>query len=101
MLTDELRAAGWIEHDGGPCPVPLDSWPEVMFASDGDIYFEEARLWTRRPSLSRCPHSIVAAALNVYASTRSSRSKATNSRCSNTARACARRPLCQSAKCNF
>ena len=23
MLTDEMKAAGWIEHDGGPCPVPL------------------------------------------------------------------------------
>ena len=21
MLTDEMRAAGRIEHDGGPCPV--------------------------------------------------------------------------------
>jgi hypothetical protein len=21
-LTEEMRAAGWIEHDGGPCPVP-------------------------------------------------------------------------------
>jgi len=25
MLTDEQKAAGWIEHDGGPCPVLLDS----------------------------------------------------------------------------
>ena len=24
MLTDEQKAAGWIEHDGGPCPVPPD-----------------------------------------------------------------------------
>lgn len=36
MLTDELRAEGWIEHDGGPCPVPLDSRPGVMFG-DGHI----------------------------------------------------------------
>lgn len=21
MLTDEMRAEGWLEHNGGPCPV--------------------------------------------------------------------------------
>jgi len=31
MLTDEQKAAGWIEHDGKDCPVPPDSIPEVMF----------------------------------------------------------------------
>lgn len=31
MLTDEQRANGWIEHDGGPCPVPLNSRPRIMF----------------------------------------------------------------------
>ena len=36
MLTDEMRAAGWIEHDGGPCPVPLDSRPWIMFR-DGEV----------------------------------------------------------------
>ena len=30
MLTDEQRAAGWIEHDGGGCPVPLDSRPGII-----------------------------------------------------------------------
>ena len=30
MLTDEQRADGWIEHDGGPCPVALDSKVFVM-----------------------------------------------------------------------
>lgn len=30
MLTDEMKADGWIEHDGGPCPVPLDSKPGVI-----------------------------------------------------------------------
>lgn len=33
MLTPEQRAAGWIEHDGGPCPVPPDSLPAVLFGS--------------------------------------------------------------------
>lgn len=27
MLTDEMKAQGWIEHDGGPCPV--DMWQPV------------------------------------------------------------------------
>ncbi len=35
-LTDEMIAAGWLPHDGGPCPVPLDSRPGVMFR-DGEI----------------------------------------------------------------
>lgn len=36
MLTDEMKAAGWIEHDGGPCPVPVASKPGVMFG-DGRV----------------------------------------------------------------
>ncbi len=36
MLSEELRAQGWIEHSGGPCPVPLDSKPGVMFR-DGEV----------------------------------------------------------------
>lgn len=35
MLTDEMRAEGWLPHDGGPCPVTRDSKPGVMF---GDGY---------------------------------------------------------------
>ena len=31
MLTDEMRADGWIEHDGKGCPVPANSKPAVMF----------------------------------------------------------------------
>ena len=31
MLTPEQIADGWIEHDGGPCPVPLDSRPRILF----------------------------------------------------------------------
>lgn len=34
MLTDEMRADGWIEHDGGPCPV--DTWqPISIMRRDG------------------------------------------------------------------
>lgn len=36
MLTDEQRAAGWIEHDGGPCPVAGDTWVSVKFRGDPD-----------------------------------------------------------------
>jgi hypothetical protein len=30
MLSEAMKAEGWIEHDGGPCPVPLDSRPIYM-----------------------------------------------------------------------
>lgn len=30
MLTDAMRADGWIAHDGGPCPVSPDSKPGIM-----------------------------------------------------------------------
>lgn len=36
MLTPEQIADGWIAHDGGDCPVPLDSRPAVLFR-DGEI----------------------------------------------------------------
>jgi hypothetical protein len=36
MLTDEMRADGWLPHDGGPCPVPLDSCVTIMIR-DGTI----------------------------------------------------------------
>ena len=49
MLTDEMRADGWIEHDGGPCPVPLDSKPAIVFADGsgrpGGLF--TARFWFR------------------------------------------------------
>lgn len=34
MISEQMKAEGWIEHDGGPCPVPLDSKPGIMW-SDG------------------------------------------------------------------
>ncbi len=30
VLTDEQLADGWIEHDGGPCPVALDSLVQIF-----------------------------------------------------------------------
>jgi hypothetical protein len=36
MLNEAMKAEGWIEHDGGPCPVPLDSRPIYMMR-DGVI----------------------------------------------------------------
>lgn len=46
MLTPEQIADGWIEHDGGPCPVEPDSRPTVLFR-DGEIADngEEAASW--------------------------------------------------------
>lgn len=41
MISEAMKAEGWIEHDGGPCPVPLDMIVDVMFAdggTDGSIY---------------------------------------------------------------
>lgn len=37
ILTEERIAAGWLSHDGGPCPVPLGSRPGVMFR-DGEVW---------------------------------------------------------------
>lgn len=31
MLTDAMKADGWVEHDGGPCPVPLGSKVAVLW----------------------------------------------------------------------
>jgi hypothetical protein len=47
MLTEEMRAAGWIEHDGGPCPVPLDSMPDIMFRDgERETTGQTADTWT-------------------------------------------------------
>jgi hypothetical protein len=49
MLTDKQRADGWIEHDGGECPVALDSRPLVLFRDGMGIVDQEdapmAREW--------------------------------------------------------
>ena len=35
-MTDEQRAEGWIDHDGGPCPVGV--WqPVTIMRRDGKI----------------------------------------------------------------
>lgn len=44
MLTPEQIADGWIEHDGGPCPVPLDSRVTIMCRTGGTDT-DEAREW--------------------------------------------------------
>jgi hypothetical protein len=38
-LSDAMKAEGWIEHDGGPCPVLDDEMPSLMFR-DGEIALE-------------------------------------------------------------
>jgi len=47
MLTDEQKAAGWIEHEGKGCSVPLDSRVRVAFrAGGGTGTAMAARVWT-------------------------------------------------------
>jgi hypothetical protein len=55
-LTEQMKADGWIEHDGGPCPVPLGSKPAIMFR-DGQTYdqptaFAAAWHWSQLNQLS-------------------------------------------------
>lgn len=45
MLTDDMRREGWIEHDGGPCPVDGDDVVKVMFA-DGTTDTICAGFWS-------------------------------------------------------
>lgn len=42
MLTDEMKAAGWIEHDGGPCPVGKADAVWVAFRDGEEVFFREA-----------------------------------------------------------
>lgn len=36
MLTLEMRADGWIEHNGGPCPLNPESWVAVRYRGKAD-----------------------------------------------------------------
>lgn len=36
VLTDEQIADGWIEHDGGPCPVDASTPVEILVRA-GDV----------------------------------------------------------------
>lgn len=33
MLSEEQKAAGWIEHDGGPCPVKRTERVQILTRS--------------------------------------------------------------------
>ena len=35
-LTEQMKADGWIEHDGGPCPVEPNIWLAVKFRGEAD-----------------------------------------------------------------
>lgn len=37
---------GWLAHDGGPCPVPLDSYPEVRWNNGAISKWCTARTWS-------------------------------------------------------
>ena len=36
MITDAMKAEGWIEHDGGECPVDPDVFVFPMFKGEPD-----------------------------------------------------------------
>jgi hypothetical protein len=62
-LTPARIAAGWLPHDGGDCPVPADSRPQVMYR-DGAIsslnYRAGQRIWGHSPSGRPCHYDILA-----------------------------------------
>jgi hypothetical protein len=35
MVSDEMQAEGWIEHQGGACPVHEMSFPEALLRGGG------------------------------------------------------------------
>ena len=48
-MTDNTLPAGWLPHDGGPCPVPLDS-PVTIRVRGGEVtHWDHARavIWER------------------------------------------------------
>lgn len=47
-MTEKLPV-GWIEHDGGPCPVDPHSFPSVIYR-DGErpVRQGDARAWALR-----------------------------------------------------
>ena len=46
-MTDAQIAEGWTAHDGGPCPVPLDTWVYVAFRDGVAIRTAvPAKTWT-------------------------------------------------------
>ena len=49
MLSAEQIAAGWIAHDGGPCPVPLGSKPMYLCRNG----------WKGKPKDGRCAGDFV------------------------------------------
>ena len=50
MLTDEMRAEGWIEHGGGPCPVNHTASVIMRNGIKGVAYpFHSRWLWSFRP----------------------------------------------------
>ena len=49
-LTEQMKADGWIEHDGGPCPV---KGPVVVMYRTGDQFKWKdapAEDWTHQPT---------------------------------------------------
>lgn len=67
MLTDAQKADGWIEHDGGPCPVDPHSKPGVMIRGFGSHhicqqpgYHDEAGVYDWHHNPATHPADIIA-----------------------------------------
>ncbi len=45
-LSDFLALPGAVEHDGGPCPVPLNGYPTVFFRVGVEVEEAPASMWT-------------------------------------------------------
>ena len=56
MLTSEQIAQGWKEHDGGPCPVALDSKPWVMFRDGVVVHGTVSAAFWAGPSFNWWQH---------------------------------------------
>ncbi|QOV92586.1 hypothetical protein [Novosphingobium sp. ES2-1] len=48
MLSEAMKAEGWLPWNGeGPCPVPLDSRPDVMFRDSEIERAMKASFWAQ------------------------------------------------------
>lgn len=59
MLTDEQRAQGWKEHDGGPCPIRgLVAIPVMIRAGIQGVVLPQAIGWNWTEPASPLGHII-------------------------------------------
>lgn len=62
-LSDQMRAEGWIEHDGGPMPVDGETIVRVRFRDGIEGGLVRGKVWKMRPDQWRhrnSPYDIIA-----------------------------------------